>query len=453
MEIKLAVPRESIPYFAQWTGAWAMHEPALLQLRESVSRLNLSLHLAAGDANRQQALDRVDDDMCTVQEGIAIINLSGPMMKHASSFSSSCSTAVARQKVREYAADPNILGIMLKIDSPGGTVAGTKELADAIKQASAVKPTLAYCSDLCASAAYWVASQCQSIEANDTALVGSIGTYCVVQDSSAAAAEAGVKVHVIRAGSFKGVGTPGTEITEEHLADSQLLINGINTFFVDAVSNGRQMAMDSVSSLADGRIHLAATAQSVGLIDRVSSFEDCFERFVSQFSVSPAGPGNSWEGTNMAQEPNAVQPATLAELEKEFPKSSADWKLACLRGGMPIDAARRSYCDMLTAELESSAKQLEQAKAQASKPGLKPLKSIRAEEYKPKDDEEPEAEDEDEMESEDEEEDEVVASWNRAVAREMKHTNGDRAKAISNVNRKQPNLRKALVTVANAKRR
>lgn len=130
--LNLNASRSSIPFLHCWFGAWAMHEPIFHQYRDQLAALNIGLHLAGSKENRQEAMDRIDDSFSSTQEGIGIINLNGPLMKHASSFSSSCSTVAARQELNRMANDPNILGIMLRIDSPGGTVAGTKELADAV---------------------------------------------------------------------------------------------------------------------------------------------------------------------------------------------------------------------------------------------------------------------------------------------------------------------------------
>ncbi|MBK7804424.1 MAG: S49 family peptidase [Chloracidobacterium sp.] len=96
--------------------------------------------------------------------------------------------------------------------------------------------------------------------------------------------KAGVTVHVLRAGSMKGFGTPGTEITDEGLASIQVIVNGLNTFFLDAVSEGRKMEIAQVAAIADGRVHLAAKAKEMGLIDAVSDFETAFPKFSECFS-------------------------------------------------------------------------------------------------------------------------------------------------------------------------
>jgi signal peptide peptidase SppA len=455
MELNLSVGSQLIPFYGNWIGSWAMHEPYFHSLREQLTSLNLTMHLANSDQNRAEAMQRIEDSFATSQEGIGVINIDGPMMKHASSFSSSCSTVEVRRILNQFANDGNIKGIVLRIDSPGGTVAGTKELADAIVEAKAKKPVWAFCNDLTASAAYWIASQCDRIEANSTSLVGSIGTYCVVADSSKAADEAGVKIHVVRAGEFKGMGTPGTEVTDAHLAELLVQVKGLNMFFLDAVSTGRGMAMDQVSTLADGRVHLASEAKTLGLIDDVSAFEDFFDRFTSSVS-SPGSPVSQKEESDMSAE-NTAKPATIAEIEGKFPKASSEWKLACLKAGWTMAQCQESFCEQMQLEVEAAQKRAEAAEKLASnattKPGVDPLKSksrARAEDM-PKDDDEEEVDPEatDDM---DEDEDEAEAKWKAAVQREMVSCGNDRAKAVRQANRKHPKLRAAYVASVNRNR-
>lgn len=458
MDLTLNVNRGAIPHFDCWIGAWAMHEPNFHAIREQLSALNLTVHLANSEQNRIEAIERAEDAFSTTEDGIGVINVEGSMMKHASSFSSSCSSVMVRRTLNRMAADENIRGIIMRIDSPGGTVAGTKELADAIASAKTKKPVWAYCNDLTASAAYWIASQCTRIEANPTALVGSIGTYCVVMDSSQAAESEGLKIHVVRAGEFKGMGTPGTEVTDDHLAELNAQVKALNTFFLDAVSTGRGMQMDQVSKIADGRVHIAAEAKNIGLIDDVSAFEDFFERFSSSVSA-PGSPVSHQEEIDMTSE-NTAKPATLAEIDAKFAKASADMKLAWVRSGFTLAQCQESYCELLQAEVDAANKRAEAAQRAKSKPGHKAL-ALRAKSEEKKEDEMAEdeeyAEDEEEMAEGDEEEpemeeaEETVARWNSLVEKQAKLCGGNRMKATSIVAKKHPTLMKRMQAAVNAK--
>lgn len=206
-------------------------------------------------------------------DGIAVLSLAGPMFKGRSKFSDA-NTLELRQAVREAAQSEDVKGLLLVVDSPGGTVAGTADLADEVRAAAGRKPVHAYIEDLGASAAFWVSSQASRVTANATAEVGSIGTVAVVEDTSGAAELAGVVVHVISTGPYKGAFTDGAPVSEEHLADLQRRVNALNGHFLDAVSRGRKMPRDQVQKLADGRMHIAADAQRLGLIDGIGTLED-----------------------------------------------------------------------------------------------------------------------------------------------------------------------------------
>lgn len=206
------------------------------------------------------------------QNGVAVIPINGPITKGFSWFGTS--SIRIRNEIREAVANDLVHAILLHIDSPGGTVAGTQDLANEVRMADEIKPVFAHIDDLGASAAFWIASQTRGITANMTAEIGSIGTIAVVVDSSKAAEEAGFEVHVISTGEFKGAFTDGVPIPEEHLANLQERIDNLNKPFLEDVSRGRKMSMQDVIKIADGRVHIAAKAKALGLIDAVQSFEE-----------------------------------------------------------------------------------------------------------------------------------------------------------------------------------
>jgi signal peptide peptidase SppA len=206
-------------------------------------------------------------------QGIAVIPIMGPLVKGGGKNGEVDSVAIRRQ-LQAAVQDKEIGGIMLVIDSPGGTVAGTDELARDVLAANSVKPVAAHIEDLGASAAYWIASQAGTLTANHTAEVGSIGTMAVVEDTSGMAKAEGIVVHVVSTGSYKGAFVPGTEVTSDHLAYLQEQANALNAHFMTAVSKGRKVGMKKVEGWADGRAWIASTALDMGLIDGVTRLED-----------------------------------------------------------------------------------------------------------------------------------------------------------------------------------
>jgi signal peptide peptidase SppA len=362
----------------------------------SFQSLDLPSHLADIDKHRQAALDAISEYLLAIVDGIAVIAINGPMMKHASSFSSSVSTVEIRRLLHALEHDPAILGIILRIESPGGTVSGTKELADDIARINERKPIVAFCEDLTASAAYWVASQAGTIYANPTALVGSIGTYCVVMDSSGMAEKEGVKVHVVRAGDYKGMGQPGTVVTDAHIAELQKQVDGLNTFFLDAVSRGRELEGDKLTSIADGRVFLASEAKDLGLVDEVMTFEEAFQAF--ELKVAPMRLTNP---NYLAREDRPVLARDLDHITGNalgfhYRNELNEMKLSCIRDGVfVLDAVAKCEAfaldhmtakrDDLTAMGFDQAQQLSmlrsivtiaEAKRIAKEKGVRPLATL-----------------------------------------------------------------------------
>jgi protease-4 len=338
---------QHVPYSAHWFGLWLMDSPAFAGLVQRVEQLNLAAHLESVRQSRG-AGERTAAGV-TIKDGIAIIPISGTLMKHEPSVGDATSTVIARKQIRDAVANDSVRQILLHVESPGGTAAGTMELGQEIAAARDKKPTWAFIEDFGASAAYWIASQADRILANEFAMVGSIGTYGVVLDSSGAAEKQGVKVHVLRAGEMKGMATPGTAITEEQLAELQRMIDSANGFFLRAVAEGRRMTMDRVQSLADGRIHRASDALKLQLIDGIATFEQTLASLAATTGVSqPARP----IATSAPAPRAASRPATLAELRTELPGVDNDFCCQLLEERATIDQARGAWMAELQARLE-----------------------------------------------------------------------------------------------------
>lgn len=251
---------------SDWLGLWAMETQAFEFLVEQLRRVDLVSHVSTAPPPIVSALEKTPGKN---SQSIAIVKMMGTLMKSQSSMGGT-STVQLRRDIRQAAADPEVSGILLAIDSPGGTSAGTDDLANEVKAARKSKPVWAHIDDLGASAAYWVASQAEQIFANSpTAMVGSIGTFTAVADSSEAASQAGVKVYRFATGPLKGAGTPGTPLTEEQRGYFQQLIDESQSTFDAAVKRGRGMTDKQVADVRHGGVLLANNAMGKKLIDGI----------------------------------------------------------------------------------------------------------------------------------------------------------------------------------------
>lgn len=255
--------------FTKYLGPWAI-EPSRFSALVALAKSG-QLHAAAPKGQAQEREPFLRD-----ASGIAIIPIDGVIMKQESKFGGTSSLEL-RRSLRAAVADPEVKAILLSIDSPGGTVAGQSELADAVRSANVRKPVHAQINDLGASAAYWTASQARSVSANETALVGSIGTVAIIEDTSKAYEMDGIKVHVLSTGPYKGAFADGAPVTDEQLADMQAIVDNTNEFFLGAVAAGRGLSRTDTEAVADGRLWLAGQAMALGLVDNVRSMDDTLE--------------------------------------------------------------------------------------------------------------------------------------------------------------------------------
>lgn len=248
---------------AQHFGLWAIEPVWFARAVESVR---------AGTFEIVAPADEPGDLYTTGSDGVATIDIDGHIVKGESSYGGTSSVRT-RQAIRKAASDDDVRAILLRVDSPGGTVAGTAELAADVRDAGRFKPVYAAIDDLGASAAYWVASQAQRVSANATAEVGSIGTVAIVDDTSGLYEAAGVKVHVISTGPYKGAFADGTEVTDEHLAYLRERVESLNAFFQSDVKAGRGFDAKGLAAVSDGRVWGAKEAKALGLIDAVEPLE------------------------------------------------------------------------------------------------------------------------------------------------------------------------------------
>lgn len=427
-----------------WFGIWAMHESSAMGLFRQASALDLRSHVL--DSKAAVAGEGGDREKSLYQRqiygGIAVIDISGTMMKYASSFDDGTSTVLARRAIRAAVKDPAVDAIMLVLDTPGGTVAGTPDLANDVAAARQKKRLWTYGEDLCASAGYWTGAQGEQFRANANASIGSIGVFAAIEDSSGLAEAMQIKVHLIKAGAFKGAGVPGTVITDDHLAEWQRSINTIYGQFIDAVAKGRKMDRAKVEALADGRVHIGQEAVKLGLIDRVSSLDEALadlrDAVVAKTVSAPSQPKGSQAMST--ETPAAPTAATLSELKAACEGAPADFLMAQLEANATVGAAMKAWNAKLRADLTASQTALEAATKRANdaeakatiapnKPlGVVPPKVTNAE---PADTS-------------------ATDEWNEKLAAQMK-AGKTRQQAIAIVNRDNPGLRQRMLAEHNTR--
>ena len=171
--------------------------------------------------------------------------------------------------IRAAVANPLVEEILLRIDSPGGMVTGTPELAAAVAAADRMKPVIAHTSGMMDSAAYWIASQARAICCTPSADVGCVGVYQLYYDQTAYLATMGIKANIFKSGDLKAAGHPDIPMTEAQAAHVQAEIDAIGVQFRAAVTARRDIDEDSMR----GQSFLGTEALARGLVDDLSTFE------------------------------------------------------------------------------------------------------------------------------------------------------------------------------------
>lgn len=428
----------NVPHIDQYFGPWAIQEEPFLAAVERINSLDLRAHVEARRAGGGGSLDTSYEKL---PGGVAVVSLSGPLMKYVSSLSGGTSTVEARAALRAAVRDESVESIVLRIDSPGGTVSGTQDLAADIAAANTQKPVVAFIEDLGASAAYWIASQAGKVFANSTAMVGCIGTFATLVDASQAAAQEGYKVHVVRAGEFKGMGVEGTEVTPKQLDEMQRIVNELNEYFIQGVAKGRGLSLAQVKALSDGRVHVGTKALEHGLIDGVKSLD--------QVVVELAAKTKSKKGSAMS-ESTTVTPASFSEIvgacKNCKPTSSADDALFVsdqLAKGATVAQARDAWEDTLVSRADARDNENKELKAELAKKqtqssgkgsGVDPIADLAK------------------NGTATEEASDPIAAWNEAVAEKVKAGMTTKA-AVAAVTRANPDAHKAYIAAFNERHR
>ena len=196
------------------------------------------------------------------------INLFGPIME--------VSEVVAQ--IDEAAKNNSIKGILLNVDSPGGAVAPSIEIAYAIKRAKELKPVVVYASGTIASGSYYASIWANEIIANPGSMVGSIGVIMQGADVSELMSKVGIKSQSVQAGKYKKVGATDREWTEYEKNELNKVIYGTYDLFTSDVATARGLDIKKRDSFANAHIFTAHQAKDVGLIDTIGVAYDAKNR-------------------------------------------------------------------------------------------------------------------------------------------------------------------------------
>lgn len=196
---------------------------------------------------------------------IAVVNLDFTILS---------SESIVRQ-FKKFGEDKSIKAILLKVNTPGGGVAASQEMYEAIKKTrDSGKPVVVSISSLGASGGYYAACGGSLIIANPGSLVGSIGVIINLMNFKELADKIGIQETMIKSGELKDAGNPFRELNEKDREYFQSIVDDTYEQFLDVVSEARKMDKEKLKEYANGRVFTGRQAKEIGLIDSLGTFQD-----------------------------------------------------------------------------------------------------------------------------------------------------------------------------------
>jgi protease IV len=180
-------------------------------------------------------------------------------------------------QIKAFREEDAVKAIVLRIDSPGGGVGASQEIYREIQRTVPEKAVIASMGSVAASGGYYVAAACDGIVANPGTITGSIGVVMGYTNIEELLSKIGLIPVVIKSGEYKDLGSPVRPMTAEEQSLLQELTLTIHRQFVDAIAEGRQMQVDQVEAIADGRIFTGEEAETLGLVDRLGNLQDAIQ--------------------------------------------------------------------------------------------------------------------------------------------------------------------------------
>lgn len=266
------------------TSPWAIVPESLREIQQiyATHLKGEKIDIASVEARVGHKLANEPQQYTVRNGGIAVLSIDGPIAPKANLFtqiSGGASAQVLTRQIEAAMADSRVNGLILAIDSPGGSVFGTPELAAAVRRAGQIKPVATVSDATIASAAYWVGSAANGVYlSGPTVEAGSIGVYARMALGEAPMGS----VEFVR-GKYKRASINGAAPSAEYMADFEAKLDHLYGVFVDAVAEHRGVSVEAVlEGMADGRVFIGQRAIDVGLADGFATVDELAERMASK---------------------------------------------------------------------------------------------------------------------------------------------------------------------------
>ncbi|GAB4389829.1 MAG: signal peptide peptidase SppA [Thermodesulfovibrionales bacterium] len=203
----------------------------------------------------------------SLAQKVALVRIEGPIVDSKD----------AVEEIRDYADDPSIKGIVIRVDSPGGAVAPSQEIFEEVTRAAEVKSVVVSMGSLAASGGYYISAPATRIVANPGTITGSIGVIMEIPNIQGLMDKLGIKTQVVKSGEHKDLASMFRELGPEERGILQGVLDDVHEQFISAVAEGRGMPVEVVKELADGRVFTGRQAKELGLVDELGNLQDAID--------------------------------------------------------------------------------------------------------------------------------------------------------------------------------
>lgn len=325
MPDKDSMPGESKVIEAIFDHRWAIL-PSALEGMIAIANRQGSIEAALSGKAAYEANSPSAGNPFAASKEIAVISVLGPIFPRANLMTMISGATSIQKLTAQFSAaleDPNIGGIILSIDSPGGEVTGVSEFAQMVFESRGKKPITAYVPGMAASAAYWIASAADEIVGADTSEQGSIGVVAAYSDDKEAQKKRGIVTHEIV--SSQSPNKRPDISTPEGRKQIQAVVDDLAAIFVYTVARNRGVTEDHVMEhFGQGGMFVASRAVDRGMVDRVGTFASVVQSFEAKMKDKEDQLFNGGYMPNANANPST--PAAKAKEEEKDPKAKEDPK-------------------------------------------------------------------------------------------------------------------------------
>jgi protease-4 len=189
-------------------------------------------------------------------------------------------------QVKKFRQDKRIRGIVLRIDSPGGSVGPSQEIYDEVlKTRESGKTIYASMGAMAASGGYYIASAAEKIFANPGTLTGSIGVIMAFTNAKGLMEKIGLQPKIIKAGKYKDIGSPARDMTKKERNLLQSVVDDVHQQFIEAIASGRGISIEEVTTIADGRIFTGRQANALNLVDELGGLQATIDQLSDKVGI------------------------------------------------------------------------------------------------------------------------------------------------------------------------